>query len=67
MARRFFRTGERGLARYSIVTGIVFLGAFVGVATGSTSTGVVVGFWIGVVLAFAWLTTLCVLFRRLPR
>ena len=64
MARRFSRTGETGLARYSLITGGIFLAAFVGIATGSTSTPVVVGFWVGVLLAFGWLTTLCVRFRR---
>ena len=58
------RIGERGLARYSALTGVVFLAAFVGVASGSTATPVVVGFWIGVVLAFIWLSVVCTRLRR---
>ncbi|MDQ1661935.1 MAG: hypothetical protein QOJ68_1915 [Blastococcus sp.] len=60
LGRRFSRTGDSGLALYTVVTGVVFMAAFAGIATGSTSTPVVVGFWIGVILAFSWLTTLCV-------
>jgi hypothetical membrane protein len=64
LIRRFSRTGDSGLALYTVVTGVAFLAAFAGIATGSTSTPVVVGFWLGVILAFAWLTTLCVRCRR---
>ena len=63
-ARHFARTGERGLARYSALTGVVFLAAFVGVASGSTATPVVLGFWIGVVVAFTWLSVVCIRLRR---
>jgi hypothetical membrane protein len=64
LGRRFSRTGDRGLALYSVVTGVIFLAAFAGIATGSTSTLVVFGFWAGVILAFTWLTTLCLRYRR---
>ena len=59
-ARHFSRSGERGLARSSALAGVVFLAAFVGVASGSTAAPVVVGFWIGVIVAFTWLTVLCI-------
>src|SRR4051794_37435661 len=63
-ARHFRRSGERSLARSSASTGVVFLAAFVGIASGSTAAPVVVGFWIGVIVAFAWLSVLCVRLRR---
>ena len=58
-ARYFSRNHERGLARYSALTGVVFLAAFIGIASGSTATPVVLGFWIGVIVAFTWLSVLC--------
>jgi Protein of unknown function (DUF998) len=63
-ARHFFGTRERGWAIYSALTGVAFLGAFVGIASGSTSAPVVIGFWTGVILAFTWLSLLCLRFRR---
>ena len=63
-ARHFGRDGELGLARYSAVTGVLFLAAFVGIASGSTATPVVLGFWIGVIVAFAWLSVVCARLRR---
>jgi hypothetical protein len=63
-ARHFSRTHERGWAIYSALTGVAFLGAFVGIASGSTSAPVVIGFWMGVILAFTWLSLLCLRFRR---
>jgi hypothetical protein len=63
-ARHFSRNHERGLARYSALTGVVFLAAFVGIASGSTATPVVLGFWIGVIVAFTWLGVLCTGLRR---
>lgn len=63
-ARHFARNHERGWAIYSGLTGIAFLGAFVGIASGSTSAPVVIGFWIAVILAFTWLSLLCLRFRR---
>ncbi len=35
LARRFARAGQRGLAWFSRVTGVVFLAAFAGIASGS--------------------------------
>jgi|1186.fasta_scaffold09040_2 hypothetical membrane protein len=63
-ARHFRRDHERGLAGYSAGTGVVFLTAFVGIASGSTATPVVIGFWIGVILAFTWLSVVCARLRR---
>lgn len=52
---------------YSRISGLLFLLSFFGVATGSQSALVVLGFWIGVVIAFGWLAALCVhLYRATP-
>jgi len=57
-ARRFAAGGERAWAAYSAVTGVVFLLAFVGIAAGSGNGWTILGFWIGVVLAFSWVTAM---------
>lgn len=44
-------------AWYSRLSGLLFLAGFVGVASGSTSPVVILGFWAAVVIAFAWLAT----------
>jgi hypothetical membrane protein len=59
-ARRFAARGERAWAAYSAVTGVVFLLAFAGIAAGSGNGWTILGFWIGVVLAFSWVTATCV-------
>ena len=64
-ARHFSRSGRRGLAWYSLLTGIVFGAAFAGVATGSASSAVVLPFYAAVLAAFAWLAVVSVhLYRR---
>lgn len=64
LARRFSGSGERAWAAYSQITGVLFIAAFAGVATGSTSAGVVLAFTAAVTLAFAWLAAVA---RRLRR
>ncbi len=44
-------------AWYSRLSGLLFLAGFAGVASGSTSPVVILGFWAAVVIAFAWLAT----------
>ncbi|WP_329055854.1 DUF998 domain-containing protein [Amycolatopsis sp. NBC_01488] len=44
-------------AWYSRISGLLFLAGFAGVASGSTSPVVTLGFWAAVVIAFAWLAT----------
>ncbi|WP_410631974.1 DUF998 domain-containing protein [Amycolatopsis sp. cmx-4-83] len=44
-------------AWYSRITGLLFLVGFGGVASGSASPAVTLGFWAAVVLAWAWLAT----------
>ncbi|MDJ0356650.1 DUF998 domain-containing protein [Paenarthrobacter sp. PH39-S1] len=55
LSRRFFATGNRGLGAFSIITGTVFVAAFIGIASGSTSAVIVLGFTAAVVLAWIWL------------
>jgi Protein of unknown function (DUF998) len=57
-ARRFTTLGQRGWAAYSIATGIIFFAAFVGIASGSGQSWSVIGFWIGVILAWAWISAM---------
>lgn len=66
LARMFRRERRRGWTAYSLVTGIVFLLAFAGVASGSTSAVVVLGFWVGVVVAFSWIAAVSLDFYRKP-
>ncbi|MCU1583684.1 MAG: hypothetical protein JWM49_240 [Microbacteriaceae bacterium] len=55
LSRRFFVSGNRVLGAFSIVTGGFFLLAFVGIASGSTSAVIVLGFTAAVILAWIWL------------
>jgi hypothetical protein len=55
IAVRFQRQGAAGWFWFSLVTGILYLGAFVGIASGSPTTATVLGFTGAVVLAFLWL------------
>ena len=65
MARRFARTGDRGWAGFSAVTGVAFLGAFIGVASsGSGSPALIYTFIAAVVLVFAWIAALAVRLYR---
>ena len=62
LARRFVSQGQRGWAVYSLATGVIFLAAFVGIAMGSGQSWSVIGFWIGVVVAWAWIWALALKF-----
>jgi uncharacterized protein DUF998 len=44
-------------AWYSRISGLAFLVGFAGVASGSTSPAVTLGFWAAVVIAWTWLAT----------
>jgi len=64
-ARRFAGIGQTGWAAYSVATGVLFLAAFVGVATGSQAGGpvlvlVTLAFTAAVVLGWAWISALAV-------
>lgn len=56
----------RGWAWYSRLTGVAFLAGFVGIASGSSSPGIVLGFWAAVIIAFTWLAVLCLREARRP-
>ena len=58
LARCFASRRQRGWAVYSFATGVIFFAAFVGVAIGSGQPWSVIGFWIGVVFAWAWIWAL---------
>src|SRR5262245_50459026 len=61
MARRFGAAGDRGWAGFSAVTGVAFLGAFIGVASsGSGNAALIYTFIAAVVLVFAWISALAV-------
>lgn len=65
MARVYARERRRRWMVFSLATGIVFLVAFGGVASGSTSAVVVLGFWAGVIIAFTWIAAVSIdLYRQ---
>jgi hypothetical protein len=50
-----------------MATGVLFLAAFAGLASGSGSPVVVIAFWAALLLAWAWLGALSVhLYRLVP-
>jgi hypothetical protein len=57
-ARRFAAIKQRGWAIYSLVTGVLFFVAFVGIASGSKGAGVSVAFAMAVVLGWAWISAM---------
>jgi Protein of unknown function (DUF998) len=59
-ARRFAAERRRGWAAFSIVTAVVFLLGFAGVASGSGSAVVVLGFWAALILAWSWIAAVAV-------
>jgi Protein of unknown function (DUF998) len=64
LAHRFSGLGQRGWAIYSRLTGVVFLAGFAGIASGSGSGAAVLGFWLAVIIAAAWLAAVAAHFRR---
>jgi hypothetical protein len=56
LARRFAKNGEHGWARYSAFTGAFFLVAFLGTASGSGLVAFTLGLWVGIGLAWVWLS-----------
>lgn len=63
-ARRFAGLGEPGWQWFSLLTGVIFLAGFVGIASGSSSRWTLLGFWVAVVLAWVWLSALAARLRR---
>jgi hypothetical membrane protein len=60
LARRFARAGRRGWAGYSRMSGLLFLAAFVGIASGGAAPALTLGFVAGVVVIFIWLAAVSV-------
>ncbi|HEX6754478.1 MAG TPA: DUF998 domain-containing protein [Mycobacteriales bacterium] len=58
LGRRFAAAGRRGWAAFSRVTGIAFLAAFAGIASGSAGAGVVPAFVAAVLLVWTYLAAL---------
>jgi len=56
-ARRYFATGEAGMAWLSAGTGVAFLVAFMGIASGPPRPATVLGLWLGLTLTWFWLAT----------
>jgi hypothetical protein len=65
LGSRFARAGRSVLAWFSRVTGVAFLAAFAGIASGSHGP-TTLAFVAAIVLAWAWLATVCVHFYRVP-
>lgn len=67
-AARFARRSMPGWAWYSRITGVLFAVSFVGIASGSDSPVIVLGFSAGVLLAWIWLALVSVdLYRTTPK
>jgi hypothetical membrane protein len=64
VARYFSREGASGMASYSGITGAVFLAGFAGITTGSSSSAVVLPFYVAVLAAFTWLSVVAVCLYR---
>jgi hypothetical protein len=63
LAARFAGAGRRDLAWFSRVTGVVFLAGFVGIASGSAGP-TTLAFVAAVLVAWAWVSTICAHFYR---
>jgi hypothetical protein len=58
LARRFAGQNMRAWSACSVITGVVFLAAFAGIASGSSSSLVVLAFWAALILAWGWMAAL---------
>src|SRR5262249_27887614 len=56
IGRRFATEGRRGWAAFSRVTGVAFLAAFVGIASGAGNSATVLTFVAAVCLVWTWLS-----------
>jgi hypothetical protein len=57
-ARRFASLGQRGWAEYCVATGVIFLAAFAGIASGSGAPVLNVAFAVAVVLGWTWVSVM---------
>ena len=58
-ARRSQRSGRRGWAVFSLITGVYYLISFAGIASGAGNAVINIAFTIAVALGWTWLTLLC--------
>lgn len=65
-ATRWAGLGRRWWAGYSVVTGVAFLAAFAGIAAGSGSGWAILGFWIGLAVAWSWISATSLYLLRAP-
>ena len=64
MAAHYRSVGEKTLGRYSATTGILFFAAFAGLSAGAGSRPTIIAFDLTVILAWTWLTIICLKHRR---
>lgn len=65
VGQRCAREHRPAWAWASRLTGVVFLAGFAGLASGSDSSAVVIGFWVALLVAWGWLAALAIsLYRR---
>ncbi|GAA1563638.1 hypothetical protein GCM10009789_15940 [Kribbella sancticallisti] len=64
MAAHYRSTGRTGWARYSTVTGVLFLGAFVGLMAGAGKPVTIIAFGVAIVLGWSWIAAICADHRR---
>ncbi|HEY3202903.1 MAG TPA: DUF998 domain-containing protein [Thermoanaerobaculia bacterium] len=57
-ARRYAKLGQRVRAAYSAATGVFFLVAFVGTASGAGLVAFTLALWVAIALAWVWLSAL---------
>ena len=67
IAGRFREIGKRGGSIFSLVTGVSFLAAFVGIASGTSSATAVVAFWCALILSWVWIASLAVTVLHMPK
>jgi len=63
-ARRFMATGERSVAVYSMLSGVLFFGSFAAIASGPPSPAVMLMFYGAVTWIWIWHSTVLWRFRR---
>jgi hypothetical protein len=64
LARRFSALGQRRWALFSRITGVLFLLGFVGIASGSSSPVVVLGFWLALLVVWGWIAAVSLYLYR---
>jgi hypothetical protein len=55
-ARWFAASKQRGWAAFSIITGLIFFMAFLGISSGSGNSGINIAFTVAVVICWAWIS-----------